>query len=203
MTNSIYVVTREGIGSYRYDKQRLVPGMERTPFLPAGRLGSDRGSLAAGPPTPPWEDGRYAYGPLICYESLFSDLSRAHRRAGADVLINLTSDVWFRGLGGALADYGLSQHAAHMVLRAVENRAAVARAANGGLSFVLSPRGERIGSGLPPEGGLQLADVPVSAASTFFGRHGDLAGPVSAITSLLLLLWGVREQSRKRDVRLN
>jgi apolipoprotein N-acyltransferase len=203
MSNSVFAVTPEGIGPYRYDKQRLVPGMERTPFLSGGSRGSARGPLSVGSPAPPWREGPHAYGPLICYESLFPDLSRAHRQAGADLLVNLTSDVWIAGPGGALAEYGLSQHAAHMILRAIENRAAVARAANGGLSFVLSPRGVRVGSGLPPEGGLQVTDVPISAAQTFFGRHGDLAGPGSTAACLLLLVWGLRGRGGKQGTRLN
>ena len=34
-------------------------------------------------------------GPLICYEDIVPDLARQAVRQGAQVLVNLTNDVWF------------------------------------------------------------------------------------------------------------
>ena len=67
-------------------------------------------------------------GVLICYEDLFPSLALASTRAGAEVLAVLTNDAWY-GEGGAAY-----QHAAHSVLRAVENRRPVVRCGNGGWS---------------------------------------------------------------------
>jgi apolipoprotein N-acyltransferase len=75
------------------------------------------------------------YGALICYELVFPSLPRALRRAGADVLVVLSNDAWL----GASA--GPSQHFAHAVLRAVENRMTVVRSANSGISGIVDPLG--------------------------------------------------------------
>ncbi len=67
-------------------------------------------------------------GPLVCYEDVFPGLARASARAGAQVLFVATNNAWYGEEGGA------PQHAAHSVLRAVENRRPVMRAGNGGWS---------------------------------------------------------------------
>ena len=67
-------------------------------------------------------------GVLICYEDIFPSLALASTRAGAEVLVVVTNDAWYGEAGAA------SQHAAHSVLRAVENRRPVIRCGNGGWS---------------------------------------------------------------------
>ncbi len=66
---------------------------------------------------------------------------------------------------------------AHLVLRAVENRVSVARAANGGFSFLLDPRGRVLSEMVPPVGG-----ATDCAGSRLFGPYpfhpdGRLGGP--------------------------
>jgi apolipoprotein N-acyltransferase len=68
------------------------------------------------------------FGPLICYEDIFPQLARQSVRSGADVLVVATNNGWF-GEGGAAY-----QHAAHSVLRAIENRRPLLRCGNGGWS---------------------------------------------------------------------
>ena len=72
--------------------------------------------------------GTVPVGVLICYEDIFPALARQTARAGAEVLAVVTNDAWY-GEGGAA-----TQHAAHSVLRAVENRRPVVRCGNGGWS---------------------------------------------------------------------
>ncbi len=67
-------------------------------------------------------------GALVCYEDIFPRLARASVRAGADFLFVATNNAWYGEEGGAY------QHAAHSVLRAVENRRPVMRCGNGGWS---------------------------------------------------------------------
>ena len=75
------------------------------------------------------------FGVFICYESAFEDLPREYRARGADFLVNITNDAWF---GRTSAPY---QHAAHLVMRAIETRAGIARAANSGISEFVDPLG--------------------------------------------------------------
>jgi apolipoprotein N-acyltransferase len=73
-------------------------------------------------------DQTVALGPLICYEDIYPELARTEAFAGASALVVITNNGWF-GEGGAAY-----QHAAHSVLRAVENRRPVLRCGNGGWS---------------------------------------------------------------------
>jgi apolipoprotein N-acyltransferase len=66
---------------------------------------------------------------------VFLEHARHFRRGGADVLINITNDAWF---GRSTAPY---QHHAHLVLRAIENRVGIVRAANTGISGYIDPLG--------------------------------------------------------------
>ncbi|MFW5947037.1 MAG: apolipoprotein N-acyltransferase, partial [Gemmatimonadota bacterium] len=89
--NSAFLVDGTGLRPPRYDKRRLVPFVERIPFVdPAwfealvgsvvfvGGLGKGRERAVL--PT----DGGSGFGTLICYESIFAPLSRRYRRDGAD-----------------------------------------------------------------------------------------------------------------------
>ncbi len=67
-------------------------------------------------------------GSLVCYEDVFPHLARESAHAGAQVFFVATNNAWYGEEGGA------TQHAAHSVLRAVENRRPVMRCGNGGWS---------------------------------------------------------------------
>jgi len=75
-------------------------------------------------------------GVLICFESIFPGLARKRVNQGAMVLVVATNDAWF---GRSAGPY---QHFAEAVLRAVETRRYVLRAANTGISGVIAPTGE-------------------------------------------------------------
>lgn len=120
-----------------YDKRYLVPVTERVPFLPPtwfNKVAYFNG-LTPGRASPVFDVRIGRFGALICYESAFEDLSRQYRREGADFLLNITNDAWF---GRTSAPY---QHAAHLVMRAIENRVGIARAANTGVSEFVDPLG--------------------------------------------------------------
>jgi apolipoprotein N-acyltransferase len=67
-------------------------------------------------------------GSLVCYEDIFPSLARESAHDGAQVFFVATNNAWYGEEGGAI------QHAAHSVLRAVENRRPVMRCGNGGWS---------------------------------------------------------------------
>jgi apolipoprotein N-acyltransferase len=183
-TNSAFLLSPTDTLVQRYDKVRLVPGME------AGRYSKGKAAQL-------FTAGDWVYGPLVCYESLFSRSARKARTGGAQVLLNLTSDIWFghgRSLVGALF---LQQHPAHLILRAVETRTSVARAANGGFSFLLDPLGQVVTETVPPTGGMTRGRVPVYPGTTFFARTGDWVGPGCILLCFLLLL-AVGRQFRGR-----
>jgi apolipoprotein N-acyltransferase len=198
--NSAFLVDPQGLADYRYDKHRLVPMVERTLMLPVlpGWL-RPAGDFAPGDEWSLADVDGVAYGALICFESSFADVGRALRNAGADVLVNLTNDAWFGREPAHARTVALWQHPAHLVMRAIENRVGVVRAANSGLSWVVHPSGRVVGSIGLFEEGVRVLEVETTDVTTVYARVGDLAGNTSAVVLLLTLLaaWGdARRRSR-------
>lgn len=136
--NGAFLVTpEEGVAKSYYAKRHLVPFGEFVPmrpvlgwltkFVPVGEGDFSHGQDSA-PLLVPLRGQPTVFGPLICYEDIFPQLARYSTLAGSNVLVVLTNNGWF-GEGGAAY-----QHAAHSVLRAVENRRPVLRCGNGGWS---------------------------------------------------------------------
>jgi apolipoprotein N-acyltransferase len=136
--NGAFLVTpAEGLAKNYYAKRQLVPFGEFVPFrpllgwltkfVPVGEGDFSTGKDSA-PLLIPLRDQPTVFGPLICYEDVYPQLARYSALGGANVLAVLTNNGWF-GEGGAAY-----QHAAHSVLRAVENRRPVLRCGNGGWS---------------------------------------------------------------------
>lgn len=135
-----------------YDKTHLVPFGE---YIPLGRYCKFLGKLTsqAGDFFPGKEEYlplffnssgkddqvQYKAAVLICFEIIFPDISRQFVKNGADILTSITNDAWF-GRSSAPA-----QHFSIGILRAVENRRSLIRAANTGISGFIDPAGRIIG----------------------------------------------------------
>jgi apolipoprotein N-acyltransferase len=133
---AFYVTPQDGVTKTYYAKRHLVPFGEFVPFRPLlgwlSKFVPIGGDFSRGQDSAPLlvllRDEPVVFGPLICYEDVFPDLARHSALGGAAVLTVMTNNGWF-GEGGAAY-----QHAAHAVLRAVENRRPVLRCGNGGWS---------------------------------------------------------------------
>ncbi len=104
----------------------------------------------------------------ICFEDTFGYLSRDFVRAGAEVIVNMTNDLWSYSESSAM------QHMGMAVFRAVENRRSLVRSTNGGMTTIVDPNGV-IQAIYPPfvEGYLS-GDVPVyTGKTTLYTRRGD------------------------------
>lgn len=124
-------------GQPTYHKEYLVPIVERVPFVNPEWFKSLKyfGGYGRGADQPPYQLPFGKFGVLICYESIYPQLSREYRKGGADILVNITNDAWF---GRSIAPY---QHESHLVLRAIENRVGIIRSANTGISEYVDPLG--------------------------------------------------------------
>jgi apolipoprotein N-acyltransferase len=183
--NSVILLTPEGVIGGRYNKQHLVPFGEYIPFrkiLPLpGPLVESMGDFAADSPQKPLTCQTARIGVLICFESIFPNLTRHWVNTGANLLVNVTNDAWF---GRSSAPW---QHFSMAVLRAVETRRSLARAANTGVSGFVDPLGHT--SGLTPlfRAGYASWDVPLCEVATFFVRYGYIF-PIVCITAALMLI---------------
>lgn len=186
-----------------YNKSKLVPGVELMPFEtllgPLGGLAIDLGGTTGSlgmqeERSVIWDVGhRIGLAPAICYESVYGDHVAAHVRNGANLLVVMTNDGWWRDTPG------YKQHLLYGKLRAVEARRDVARSANTGISCLIDQRGDvhhRTGWWVRAtfRGTVHLRDD-----LTFYARHGDYIGKGAyGATLLLLALAAVRMVKRHR-----
>jgi apolipoprotein N-acyltransferase len=182
-----------------YGKHYLVPIVERVPFVPVRWMrripgvGRWSGGFGRGGSLPVYPTAIGRFGVLICYESAFEDLPRKYRARGADFLVNVTNDAWF---GRTSAP---RQHASHLVLRAIETRMGIARAANSGISEFVDPLGHPYAaSGLEQEA--IVADrLRTSDVTTLYVRWGDWVGLSSILATLGFGVVLIQSASRHRQ----
>ena len=166
-----------------YHKHYLVPIVERVPFLNPRWFGKLKyfGGFGVGTAFPVYRLATGGFGVVICYESAFEDLPRRYRQEGADFLVNITNDSWY---GRTAAPY---QHAAHLVMRAIETRMGVARAAATGISEFVDPLGHaHLATPLFVER-VVTSPVLTSDVRTLYVRLGDWVGLVALVGSAACL----------------
>jgi apolipoprotein N-acyltransferase len=178
-----------------FDKVHLVPFGEYVPlqrFLPfVKRLVVSAGDFASGEKVGPIGPPELSLGVLICYESIFPEIARAHAKKGARILANLTNDAWF---GMTSAPY---QHFSMAVFRAVENRKPLIRAANTGISGFISDRGEILQEGGLFSEEILVMSLPVEASSpTIYTRYGDVFAFGLLILSLIIFVHALWYRSK-------
>jgi len=135
--NSALLINASGQIGGLYHKQALVPFVETSPFEPLG-LDWGRGyhiSPGKRPGIFALESGPLLFGVVICSESAHPALVRRLRKTGAKFLVEISNDGWFTDAPSYML------HAQAAIMRAVENRIWVIRAANTGFSFAVDPDG--------------------------------------------------------------
>jgi apolipoprotein N-acyltransferase len=201
--NSSLLLDQSGRLAGRYDKQHLVPYGEYVPlrsylwFLKP--LVVQVGDFSAGTSFEPLRTGKIRAGILICFESIFPEIARQEVLAGSNLLVNLTNDAWY---GRSSAPH---QSMAMSVLRAVENRRSLVRAANTGISGFVAPTGViRSQSELFMPAAL-TESVELINEQTIFSRWGHWFGPgcLALILPLLLLsMAGNRNRKKIKEQKL-
>lgn len=106
-------------------------------------------------------------GSIICFDSIYDQLTLDSTRAGAQLICLSTNDSWF---GDSAAAY---MHNAQAKLRAVECGRYVVRAANTGYSTILSPRGEIVADTPILEEGYVIGDVYLRSNNTLYVCIGN------------------------------
>jgi len=192
--NRAYLLSPQGEVAGQYDKAHLVPYGEYVPlrrwFSFIGKMVPMVGDFMEGPPGAVVSTPAAGVGNLICFESIFPDLSRAMATNGARLLVNLTNDAWF---GRTSAPY---QHLSMAVLRAVENRLPLARAANTGFSAFILPNGQLSWRSELFVPGARALELPLLEGGSFYSRHGDLLAWLGVGLAILGLLGGWTRRRR-------
>jgi len=183
LQNSAYLLSDQGNILTRYDKIHLVPFGEYVPLSSVlffvDKLVEGIGDFTPGENYTVMDLPKGKVGTVICFEVIFPEVVREFVRNGAQIMTTITNDAWF---GRSSAAY---QHFSMVVFRAVENRVAIARAANTGISGFIEPTGRIIQqSPLFVEAAL-VSELPLSQGGlTLYTRWGDLFVYVCGIITL-------------------
>lgn len=186
-----------------YRKIRLVPFGERVPYVDlhpwleelnfslAGLKSWGKGTEKTIMNLHSFRHGKVLTSDIICYESIFPDLVSEFVRKGSSFITLVTNDGWYS------RSYGPYQHLAIARLRCIENRRAMARCANTGVTVFIDKFGRTIAE-IPwwQEGSL-TADLPLGTSMTFYTLHPDLLPRVALAVSGLLFITALSIHFRK------
>jgi len=168
-----------------YDKIRLVPFGEYVPLRKmlffAEKLVHAVGEFEFGTKETPLV-GRFKYGPAICYEVVYPQITRTQVRNGANVLVTITNDAWYDGTSAP------RQHLNQARLRAVEDDRYLLRAGTTGISAFVDPTG-RVVRELPMgKSGILYADFQARESVTPYVRFGDWFAWLALVVVMIAIL---------------
>jgi apolipoprotein N-acyltransferase len=158
-----------------YAKRHLVPFGEYVPWKKflffAGRLTHNIGEFTPGDSTRPLilDKPPLRIGALLCYESIFPDLTAQSVAGGsppADLLVNLSNDAWYEGTGAK------EQLLSMAVMRVIETQTPMIRSANSGISALITPEGITALPDHQPAFQDFTVEIPQSGSPTIAARYG-------------------------------
>ncbi|MBQ1229519.1 MAG: apolipoprotein N-acyltransferase [Clostridia bacterium] len=202
--NAIYQVDPDGrIHEEIYAKRHLVPFGEYVPmrslftiFLPfLTEISMLEEDLTAGTDSNLFSVGESKIGGLICFDSIYELLALDAARDGADLIALGTNDSWFRDSAAVYMHFSQAR------LRAIETGLPVARAANTGISGLITKRGEVVDFLPPLTEGYLAGSLSAKGAGTLYTAVGNLFVWLCAAFYLLLLFIGF--STRKRTIAHN
>lgn len=175
--NAVYAYTPDGgLSDTQYFKRHLVPfgeflpmeGLIRAVLPPLADLNAYSEYFEAGRDSNVIETDVGRLGCLVCFDSIFEELARDSVRDGAQLLLISTNDSWFSDSAG------VSMHNRQAALRAIETGRYVVRAANTGISSVITPKGEVLDSIGALRKGYMVEEVYLRDGLTVYARLGNV-----------------------------
>ena len=175
--NSIVCFTPDGkMSDTVYNKRHLVPFGEFVPFgglieilvppLAELVMSGDDVTRGDGANVFDLEVGRI--GSIICFDSIYEELTLDSVREGAQLICLSTNDSWFTDSAA------LYMHNAQAQIRAIECGRYIARAANTGISTAITHRGEVVESLEPLVDGMVVEEMYLRDSRTLYSYIGNL-----------------------------
>ncbi len=152
-------------------------------------------SLTAGRDSAVFDTEYGKVGALICFDSIYEDLTRESVLDGAELLITSTNESW---CGNSTLAY---QHHSHSVMRAVESGRYMLRSASTGISSVIDCYGRVLDSLPLDESGYVCAEVEMRDSMTFYTLTGNLIIYVAA--AYIVLSLGYTAVKSRKDNKSN
>jgi len=176
--NSAFLISDKGQEVKIYDKLHLVIFGEYIPWRGILPFLEDIVPIADFTPGEEYTlfpvDENNSLGILICFEDTIARISRGFVNNGAQLLVNITNDAWFKDTIEPFL------HQQGSVFRAVENRKTVIRAANTGVSCFINSYGRIYSTVQSPTGkstyidGYSVAKAGFNDKITFYTKFGDV-----------------------------
>jgi apolipoprotein N-acyltransferase len=203
--NAAFLVSPHKGLAERYEKRIVVPMGEYIPFEWCKGILSKYG--IADSYTPGGQAKIFHgmqdihYGISICYEETYGHLMRENRKLGANILVNITNDVWYP------RSRLPSVHFFHGRLRAVEEGIPQLRACNTGITCGIDALGREIAK-LPydcPESGclpgVLPLNLPLYSYPTLYALSGDYL--VISFSTLFFIVFCVSHLYKEKKFHLN
>ncbi len=182
-----------GTYQWAYHKYYLANGVEQVPFEKVFgflgglslNMGGVSGSLKPGPGPGVFSSSvadSLVLGTLICFESSYGEYAARMTRKGAEIILVITNDGWFKNTGAYRQHLRLSR------IRAIETRRDIVRAANTGISCHITRKGDIAASLDPWETDFLPVRPSVNRELTFYSRTGDYIGRIALFFSVLMVL---------------
>jgi len=206
--NSALLISSEGEISTKYNKLHLVPFGEYIPFrktvsfletiVPIGDFTAGREYTVFKTQNSKLKTQNF-FSVLICFEDLFPGLSREFIKKGADFLVNITNDAWFKRTSSPY------QHLQASVFRAVENRVSLVRAANTGVSGFITPTGkilslvqDKTGRNIFVDGYVTGEITHLKRNLSFYTRRGDVFVAICLVFILFIVMRYISVKVQRR-----
>ncbi len=214
MYNGILLFSPNSWEVQRYHKMKLVPFGEKVPFaedfpflgkmlqwgvgISGWNIGKDTvnfrlpENIENGFKPYQGKNDSVKINALVCYESVFPYFVADFVQRGAKMITIVTNDSWY---GRSSGPY---QHKEIAVLRAVENRRSVIRAANGGISCIIDPLGRtKVESKLFTKTFL-TGDVELENTETFFTKHPLIIPTAASLISFWVFAFFILKKLKHR-----
>ncbi len=168
-----------------YYKQRLVPFGE---YIPFEKILFNKQTLVSGKDNYAINTSLGKMASVVCIESIYSSIPRKQVKNGGEVILVSTNDSWFENTSAR------EQHFRHSMLMAIENGRYVLRAANCGISAVITPYGTVKKSITSIKSGKIISDVRLVSKRTFYTMTGELFWYIS----LIIFLAGINKMIKQK-----
>ncbi len=119
---------------------------------------------------------------VVCIESIYPDFVAGFIQQGADLIIVVTNDSWYGYSSGPF------QHKEISILRAVENRKTVVRAANGGISCIIDPLGNTISETKLFTRDVLIGEAGIQSGLTFYSQYPLIIPLFVSLISILTII---------------
>ena len=207
--NSILLFNPNSKEVQKYGKMKLVPFGEKVPLVESLPFLGDWIKWNVGISS--WNTGRdttifnaismleknkskVKIGGIICIESIYPIFTSVFVKKGAEFIAVVTNDSWYGNTSGPY------QHKEMSVIRAVENKRSVVRAANGGISCLIDPLGKTIKETKMYTKTTLVVDVPLNSELTFYTKHPWLIPIFASVISIIIILFSTLSKVKQKFI---